>query len=104
LQLLEIRSRAEVAEQQETVIQVGLENARRIQLHRLKIACDTQEWQAVLVLGRRIHHDEAALVFLQAKIPPEAGVAGRRDRLAARDSVNAACPLPQSVESRVVRI
>ena len=103
LQRRKVRARAEVTEQQEAFLEIGFENARCIEPHGLEVARDAQEWQAILVLGRCIHHDETAPAFLQAKVAPETRIRGRRRRLAARDSVDAIDPSPQRSEPGVVR-
>ena len=103
LQRREVERVAEIVEQEEAVVGVGLEHARRMQAGLRDQAGDVDERAHVLLRRRRIHDDDAAAACaIGAQVAAKAGVArgrpqARRDRGRAR----AAMPASQAAKASV---
>ena len=82
LQRVEVELAAEVVEQQEAVLGVRLEHARRVQAGGADQAGDVDERPHVLLRRRRVHHDDAAAVVARRRA--SSGGSSRRSRPARR--------------------
>ncbi len=75
-ELPEVLPGTEIRQQQETVVEIGFENARRIQLHSLEVAGDAYVGSAVLLRRRGVHRNVGLLGRMQSEIATKARVLG----------------------------
>ena len=77
-QRVEVEPAAEVGEQQEAALDVGLEHARRVQRSAFEQRGDVDERAHVFLRRRGVHDDERRVVRVDPEVTPKAGVAGGR--------------------------